>query len=84
MREFSTAVIKAAEKLEAEEGRVVEDSEFPGIWWIEGEHGRYRVQLDQDDPPRWITCTCAHGRKKGAGDVRCKHAAAVLMRIKVD
>lgn len=82
MREFSDNVIRAAKKLVDQE-RVEPDEKYPEAWWVRGEGGRYRVLVDPiHDPPEWITCTCPHGTKKGAGDVRCKHGAAVLMVIK--
>lgn len=80
MRDFSANVLGDARAL-VSEGRVSPDEQYPTIWWVKGEGGRYRVQMDSDTSPSWITCTCPHGRKKGAGDVRCKHAAAVLMTI---
>ena len=35
------------------------------------------IRDDETDRPRWIDCTCAHGRH-ASGHARCKHAVAVL------
>jgi len=80
--EFSDLVLEKAKRLSDE--RVVQDKDYPLIWWVEGnsEHP-YRVQIGADaNGEIWFaTCTCPHGLNKGAGETTCYHVAAVLLRL---
>jgi hypothetical protein len=69
---FSAATLaKAIELLDA--GRVVEDEDFP-FWYVNGDHGLYRVQTDGKT---YAACTCKHGLNAPVDDTRCAHVAAV-------
>lgn len=60
----------------------------PSVWWVESLRPkvdtRYRVSTDLHAGTgelTWINCTCAHGRKTGAGYCRCYHVGAVLLAL---
>jgi hypothetical protein len=88
---FSPYVLTKARKLRAR-GGIARDLEHADIWWAWGNDssGPYRVQLYRSglDPERgavgivtFVTCTCEHGLKQGAGLCHCYHVAAVLMEL---
>jgi uncharacterized Zn finger protein len=80
---YSAEVLGKARRL-VRERRVWRDEEFELVWWVRGGNPTrdYRVQLGEADGRlAYITCTCTHGIRAGAGDCRCYHSAAVLMVI---
>jgi hypothetical protein len=84
--EYSEAVRAKARKLLDDPDRVRADVEHANIWYVQASDGvsYYRVQCDYDSAFRtlsWITCTCPHGLKVGAGETACYHAAAVLILL---
>lgn len=91
--EFSPTVIDKAYRLLGEKdpagaSAILEDPEYPNIWWVTPSSGsakRYRVATDLQPGTRiltWITCTCPHGMNKGGGTSRCYHAAAALLLMR--
>ena len=90
LAELSAAVFSKA-RAAARRGLVSPDPDpanQPRIWWVESlrpeVETRYRVSTDLNAGTgelTWINCTCAHGRKTGAGYCRCYHVGAVLLAL---
>jgi hypothetical protein len=83
---FSTQTIDKARRLLTDD-KVSQDAEHPAIWHVASSSGirTYRVASDYLPSTRtltWISCTCPHGEHQGAGEARCYHVAAVLLRLK--
>ena len=78
--EFSQAVLAKSRRY-IREHRVSPDPQSREVWWVRGsEPDAYRVGVIArgEDRQPWVACTCLHGRRVGAGECRCAHAAAVL------
>lgn len=83
--QFSGTVLDKARKL-LKFGYFEQDPEQPNVWWVRSSNGTYTYGVRSNFDPEtrelsWLTCTCPHGRNKGAGQTRCYHAAAVLITL---
>lgn len=77
----SAQVVKKAREY-LRECRVSPD-EVPGVWWVRGSAGKYRVQTDAHPDhlyAHYLTCTCAHGAHAG-GRAKCSHVVAVALTL---
>lgn len=83
MGDFSTAVLAKARRYGAHPELVVQDPQFPSVWWVSSLRDpsrKYRVEVGEyEETGPWSTCTCTHGLNQIGGS-RCYHVAAVLDR----